>query len=53
MGARLLRVNILSPLTGARFDRFFAVDYESSSFTVGQTAIDARLDVVEGQSFEL
>ena len=57
MASRLLRVNILSPITGtvlggggvAGFEAvYFTVLFFSSSSPV-QSAIDARLDVVEGE----
>lgn len=47
MASRLLRVNILSPITGTLLKTFFNVSLEVISRAV-QTSIDARLDVVEG-----
>lgn len=49
MGARLLRVNILSPITG-NFERVCIQILETLTSRISvQAAIEARLDVVEGQ----
>lgn len=49
MGARLLRVNILSPITG-NFGRVCIQILETLTSRISvQAAIEARLDVVEGQ----
>jgi len=46
MASRLLRVNILSPITG-NFS-LFLMDLSYGIFIQVQSSIDARLDVVEG-----
>ena len=47
MASRLLRVNILSPITG-NLSLFFFDGFLLWNFIQVQSSIDARLDVVEG-----
>jgi hypothetical protein len=49
MASRLLRVNILSPITGGVVDGLLAAFFDFFILSVAQSAIDARLDVVEGK----
>ena len=47
MAARLLRVNILSPITGKQSFTYLSV---LTCYGIVQPSIDARLDVVEGEA---
>lgn len=52
MASRLLRVNILSPITSMNF--FVLVELaDSDAGFLAQNTIDARLDVVEGKQYNL
>ena len=51
MAARLLRVTILAPVTGERFAVLFGRRHDVYIAMAVQSAIDARLDVVEGGSY--
>lgn len=47
MGARLLRMNLLAPITGKIYASTTRLLYSITLLIVGQAAIEARLDAVE------
>ena len=54
MGARLLRVNILAPITGqSRSRESMLIGLKSSYMLPVKSALEARLDVVEGTLIQL